>query len=72
MRTDITLSSPYLRGFLQPFKLRDTFFESKIVREKNGAEAIMWGILGQQSQLFDRFVTEEVTNFLIPDENEPR
>ncbi len=32
-----------------------------------GVDRILVGIADQESQQYDQFVTEEVTNFLIPD-----
>ena len=54
--------------------LRDAFFDSETITggDGNGTENVMFGILNQQCQRYDRFITEEVTNFLIPDEQQPR
>ncbi len=55
--------------------LRDAFFSQNQVMDFTGiggVDSILAGIVLQEGQTFDRFVTEEVTQFVRPDFNLPR
>ena len=63
-----TSSSVQQREFL----LRDHFFnlENYFLNEGEGLEQLIAGMINQPAQDMDRFVSEELTNFLFPEEGE--
>ena len=58
----------------ETYLLRDNFFNTDryFDTDGNGAEKIIYGILDQRSQSYDQFITEDVSNFLVPDDGLPR
>ncbi len=62
---------------LGTYELRDAFFNQSQVFDVEaggvgGVDNILAGIVAQNAQKFDRFVDEEVTNFLRFDVGSPR
>ena len=56
------------------FELRDAFFNMStyFMDSGRGMERILFGLLHQDSQSYDQFVTEDVTNFLRANDSLPR
>ena len=56
------------------FELRDAFFNMSnyFLDNGQGMERILFGLLHQESQAYDQFVTEDVTNFLRANDSLPR
>lgn len=61
-------------GLDSTFQLRDAFFNMSNYFADNGQgmERILFGLLHQDSQAHDQFVTEDVTNFLKAGDSLPR
>ena len=61
-------------GVQSTFMLRDAFFNMSnyFADNGNGMEQILMGLLHQDSQAYDQFVTEDVTNFLKANDSLPR
>ena len=54
------------------FNLRDHYFNMNnyFIKQGEGLEQLIAGCISQPSQDMDGFVTEELTNFLFPEEGE--
>ena len=56
----------------EEFQLRDHYFnlENYLLNAGEGMEQILAGLINQPAQDMDRFVTEDATNFLFPEEGQ--
>ena len=57
------------RQVSKEFKLRENFFNFSTYNSSygNGMDEILYGMLGQNAQTMDRFITQDLTNFLLPE-----